>query len=171
MKRRIFTRGSSRPARPLDWVGATLDVTNANAITSGWLIDPIQVLETFTDPTLMATRAFVAARTQAVQSGAGGGGYAAIGIIAWDGSTSAAPVDPPGPLSDLDFDWINRWVGPVVNHAPAGTFLNMNIFDNTHLSKARRRLPSGTGILVCFEGEGLASFVDYACDIRCLIKE
>jgi len=162
-------RGSGRQLRPMDWVCAQMDVPIVNAVSCAWLIDPIDVLETFTDPTLMATRIFMALRTGVTQVGTGA--YAGIGIIAWDGTSAAAPTECPGPLSDCDFDWINRIIGIVPETTPAGTFLNPNAFDNTHLSKARRRLPSQTGLLVSFEGEGLTGTVYAGADIRCLIKE
>ncbi len=170
MRSNFGNRGkSNRPARPLDWVCAQMDVVLGNSIGAAWLIDPIFTLETFTDPTLMATRAFVSMRQLGEQTV--GTGFASIGIIAWDGTSSLAPLDPPGPLSDCDFDWINRWVGIVHVGSLTGTLLNPNVFDNTHLSKARRRLPSGTGLLVCFEGEGVIQALDFGIDIRCLIKE
>ena len=161
------SRGS-RPARPLDWVCAQFDVTAGNGISCAWLMDPLEVLETFTDPTLMATRTFLSVRNSGTQGV--DGGFAAFGIIAWDGISAAPPTDCPGPLSDCDFDWINRIVAPVVAGATVG-FMNPNIFDNTHLSKARRRLPSQTGLLVVFEGEGLTNNQNYGADVRCLIKE
>jgi hypothetical protein len=154
----------------MDWVCAQLDVEQFNQLTSNaWLISPAETLETFTDPTLMATRAYLAMRTTVTQ--VGGAGYIGIGLIAWDGTELISSADPPGPMTDCDFDWINRWVGVAPNGAPAGTFLNPNVFDNTHLSKARRRLPSGTGLLVCFQGLFLSGGVSAAIDVRCLIKE
>jgi hypothetical protein len=70
-------------------------------------------------------------------------------------------------------DWIVRIVGFIAPFALAGFAPNPNIFDNTHLSKAKRRLGSQTGILVCFAaglGSG-APGVDFGIDVRCLIKE
>ncbi len=161
----------NRPARPMDWVCATLDVAlGGTDIACAWLIDPIETLETFTDPTLMATRAFVQIRIEGA-SFVGIGGFAAIGLIAWDGVTALPPLDCPGPLSDCDFDWVARWVGVINRQLPAATILNPNVFDNTHLSRARRRLPTQTGLLVVFETESANSSVHFGIDLRCLIKE
>jgi hypothetical protein len=154
----------------MDWVCAQLDVSQANLFTSSaWLIDPIEVLDTFTDPTLMATRAFLAMRTSTTQ--VTGGGFVGVGIIAWDGTSALSPAEPPGPIDDCDFDWINRWVGIAPDGTTAGAQLNPNLFDNSHLSKARRRLPSGTGLLVCFQAKQMDGPTAIGIDIRCLIKE
>ncbi len=170
MQRKFSNKGSSRPARPMDWVFAQLDVQQQNIFTSSaWLIDPITTLETFTDPTLMATRAFVGMRTTGVQTN--GTGFVAVGLTVWHGFDALSPAEPPGPLDDADFDWINRWVGIVPFGTPPGAMLNPNIFDNTHLSKARRRLPSGTGLLVCFQAQNVDNLVAIGIDLRCLIKE
>ena len=160
-------RSGGRQLRPMDWTCAQMDVELAPDLKAcAWLIDPIDVLETFTDPTLMATRQF--SNIRSLSSTGATGTFAAIGVIAWDGIDELPPADCPGPLSDCDFDWIVRIVSPIPASAPSANG-NPNIFDNTHLSKARRRLPSQTGILVAFETEGVTA--SFAIDIRCLIKE
>ncbi len=170
MNKRGYSRSrgnSGRAARPMDWVCGQLDVAlGPNASACGWLADPIFILDTFTDPTLMATRAFMEIRTETSTSI---GTFAAIGLIAWDGVTSGNPPVCPGPLSDCDFDWAARWVAAIPRNTPAGSVVSPNIFDNTHLSRARRRLPSQTGLLVSFETDGIQA--GFAIDLRCLIKE
>jgi len=169
---RFAGRSTARPARPMDWVCAQVDARLApGSIACAWIHDPIETLETFTDPTLMATRQFTIMRQESTQN-AGLSGFAAMGIIAWDGVSAAAPTECPGPLSDCDFDWVVRVVGIVIAGAPAGSLLNPNVFDNTHLSKARRRLPSQTGLLIAFETDAdNTGVVAFGTDVRCLLKE
>ncbi len=165
--------GSGRPARPMDWKCAQFRVTlGATGITCAWLLTPFDTSFEFTDPTLMATRAFLNIRLNGESVPAGVGGIAAMGLIAWDGTSDGNPPVGalcPGPLRNCDYDWVARWSGPAPAGTTVGTLLGPNIFDNTHLSRARRRLPTGTGLLVSFETIEIP--VSFAADIRCLIKE
>jgi hypothetical protein len=70
---------------------------------------------------------------------------------------------------DGDMDWIARWVGPVPFGSPIGTLPNPNIFDNTHLVKARRRLGNDRSLLLVYETVGVGAHI--VSDIRTLIKE
>ncbi len=152
----------------MDWECIQADVTlGANTKACAWILDPVEVITDYTDPTLMATRQFSSIRSGT--TAAGTGIFAAIGIIAWDGISVATPTPCPGPLTDCNLDWVVRIVGVQPDGTAAGTLLNPNIFDNTHLSKARRRLGNQTGLLVSFETEG-GTFA-FAIDIRVLIKE
>jgi hypothetical protein len=141
----------------------------ATQLVCSWVIAPEDLAFEFTDPTLMATRAFLQMYLAGPSVPAGVGGIAAIGLIAWDGLVSPPIGDLcPGPIRNCDYDWVARWSAPVPAGAPVGV-LSPNIFDNTHLSRARRRLPTGTGLLVAFETIEIP--VNFALDIRCLIKE
>jgi hypothetical protein len=156
----------------MDWKCAQFRVSlGPTQIACVYLIDPDTLAIEFTDPTLMATRAFLNIRLDGESVPAGVGGIAAIGLIAWDSSNGEAPIGDncPGPIRDCDFDWIARWSGPAPAGTTVGTLLGPNIFDNTHLSRARRRLPTGTGLLVAFETIEIPA--SFAADIRCLIKE
>ncbi len=164
--------GSGRPARPMDWKCAQFRVAlTASTVNCAWLLSPFDTSFEFTDPTLMATRSFIQMYLTGPSVPAGVGGIAAIGLIAWDGTTTGAPPasECPGPLRNCDYDWIARWASPVPATVPSPLLLNPNVFDNTHLSRARRRLPTGTGLLVAFETIEIP--VAFAADIRCLIKE
>jgi hypothetical protein len=57
----------------------------------------------------------------------------------------------------------------VLNGTNAGTLLSPNIFDNTHLVKARRRLGNDRSLLIVYESVNLSASI--ALDLRTLIKE
>jgi hypothetical protein len=142
--------------------------------TCDWIVDPDTLSSLYTDPTLMATRQF-----SSISIAQGSSNFsvfyepAAIGIIAWDSKDNTLPIDCPDPLRDCDLDWIVRIVGAAPPGSGALTAYNPNVFDNTHLSKAKRRLGNQTGILACFSnGLGVnGPAVDMFIDARCLIKE
>ncbi len=139
--------------------------------SSTWHILPSVIQPDLTDPTLMALRAFLQFRLDAGTTT--GTGFVALGIIAWSYVTDAAPTlaaDTPSVMSpDGDMDWIARWVSPVLNGTNAGTLLSPNIFDNTHLVKARRRLGNDRSLLIVYESVNLSASI--ALDLRTLIKE
>jgi hypothetical protein len=117
----------------------------------------------------MATRCFLNMTTT---SSGSSGGFLAIGMIAWNYVTDAVPTaaDTPSVMSpDGDMDWIARWVGAATPSTGIGVPLNPNIFDNTHLVKARRRLGNDRGLLVVFEAVAIGG--QFSIDLRTLIKE
>jgi hypothetical protein len=156
----------------MDWYHAQITVANLgiNQHIAEWLILPSDIQENLTDPTLMAIRAFLNMRTTSECCFTGFGGFAGIGVIAWNYVDDNVPLDIPQVLSpDGDMDWIARWIGVAPMTTPAGTNLNPNIFDNTHLNKARRRLGNDRSLLVVFETVDISA--NYAIDLRALIKE
>ncbi len=173
--RRSRSNRSGRPVRPMDWECAQASVgqatTGGTVVASQYLVQPSFLRQYYTDPTLMVTRAFVSGRSDGTAVGAF---YAAVGIIAWNDINDLPPGDPPGPITNCNADWIARWVQCVPDGTPASQF-SMNIFDNTHLVKSKRRLGNDKGILVCFQTfspTGYANIlVTYAADFRFLIKE
>ncbi len=184
MKRRFASRGSSRPARPMDWECAQTQVTALDVgsnftgaiVAANWIVTPDKIRQDYTDPTLMATRWFLG--FQFSRTAAGGAQdriFAAAGIIAWDSIDDGIPVFPPGPITHCDLDWINRYVFQFSAGAPSGSGGPGDLWDNVHLSKAKRRLGNDRGILICFEGFGFnpSEFdkLNIGADVRCLIKE
>jgi hypothetical protein len=139
-----------------------------NEHAAAWHILPSTIQPYLTDPTLMATRAFCAIRT--FETPIVPGAFAAIGVIAWNYVTDFIPLEIPSVLApDGDMDWICRWIGVAPQGTPAGTFLNPNIFDNTHLSKARRRLGNDRSLLIVYQTVDVGA--DFGLDLRTLIKE
>jgi hypothetical protein len=65
----------------------------------------------------MATRAYVQIRNN---GNAGGAIFAAIGIISWNDINDLLFSDPPGPITNCNADWINRWVALIAAGSPAG---------------------------------------------------
>ncbi len=159
-----------RRTQKLDWECAQLDVfVGVNGRAAAYALKPTDVRDFYTSPTLMAVRAYCNVLSYAAPLG--GGGFAGIGVIRWMDLDNTAPVgaDVPGPLSNCDLDWIARWVGVFPEGVNAGTLGNMNIFDNTHLSKARRKLENTAGLLVCFETDGVPAA--FGIDLRMLLKQ
>ena len=86
-----------------------------------------------------------------------------VGLIAWD---STFPSDfqqvnqlsglVPGPLQTPTLDWVHRWT--VFGQAIGGVGFSIDLThhtgwapDSAVRSKAQRKLPAGTGLLVCVE--------------------
>jgi len=169
MRKARFSRGSSRPARPMDWYHSESAGFNPpNTHSAAWHILPSVIQPDLTDPTLMAARAFVGMRTLSYSTALGA--FVGIGLIAWNYVDDATPLQIPSVQApDGDFDWIARWVGIVHPSTLPGTDLNPNIFDNTHLVKARRRLGNDRSLLVVFQTVAVSAYI--ALDLRTLIKE
>jgi hypothetical protein len=158
----------------MDWECAQLSTTVFGGnLEAGWIVDPETVRQDYTDPTLMATRQFSLASLKTINNTNPFFEYAAIGIIRWDHTDSTVPLNAPGPLRNCDADWIVRIVFLIAPATAIGSNLSSNIFDNTHLSKAKRRLGNNSGILACFETAATAGnySVAFGLDARCLIKE
>ncbi len=175
MRRRMK---SSRPVRPMDWecaqsslVLGTAAFGSKNTVCT-YAVLPSNLRQFYTDPTLMASRAYLAIRSALNQDS--GATFAGIGLIAWDDTNDfCSSVDAPDPILDCNLDWINRWVAIFPSGSNAGTFANPNIFDITHLSKAKRRLGNQKGLLLTFSAytTGAVNTISFGIDIRCLIKE
>jgi hypothetical protein len=139
-----------------------------NEHAAAWHILPSTIQPELTDPTLMASRAFVGIRT--FETPIIPGAFAGIGLIAWSYVDDNIPLQIPSVMApDGDMDWICRWIGVVPQGTPAGTQLNPNIFDNTHLSKARRRLGNDRSLLIVYQTVDVGA--DFGLDLRTLIKE
>jgi hypothetical protein len=154
----------------MDWYHSESGVNYlfSGSIAAAWHILPSDIQENLTDPTLMATRAFVGMRTETSPTNAVG--FLSVGLIAWSYTSDLEPLEIPSVMSpDGDMDWIARWVGVVPYGAPAGFLPNPNIFDNTHLVKARRRLGNDRSLLIVFQAVDVTGHI--GLDLRTLIKE
>jgi len=167
------SRGGS-PLRPVDWIGAQVNadlfiLPPAIGTVCEWVVTPSEIAEQFTNPTLMATRMKVA-YDALVTLGAGTFQFVAVGLIEWMAAADTLPTPCPDPLLDTDFDWIIRQVFPV--GAIAGTSVEISgntDFGEDYMSAAKRRLETGSGLLLAISVESLTANVQV--DVRCLIKE
>jgi hypothetical protein len=166
----------------MDWIGAQYGgfVFNQGQVgpdtiasVCDWLIDPLQLSEQFTNPTLMASRVVVQAQLQnSALDLVDGFGF---GLIEWSGKlNSGQPTQSkcPDVFRDSEMDWILRQVFMV---AP-GTSIYSNyslVLDEQYMSKAKRRLETGSGILMVAStsSDQLADGYTFSADVRCLIKE
>jgi len=169
-RRRAFSGRSARPARPMDWEGAAVSISllGPGLMAAGYILPPSIVRTRYTDPTLMATRIFLQCQNGAQTAGVWG--ELGFGLIAWTdvNDTAPAPGDIPSPLTNLDADWIWRYVQPI---APGAALDNNGQFlDSVHMSKAKRRLGNDKGLLMVFHNFAASNAAFYA-DARCLIKE
>ncbi len=152
----------------MDWECAQLASNGVVGISAAWVVLPSVMKTRYTDPTLMASRWFLGAKTTVAQGASAG--FAAVGLIAWDAVSDAVPALIPDPLQQCELDWITRFVWPI----PAGdpiTILNGVDFDLAHLSKAKRRLGNQTSILYVATVTAVSGAVNFAADVRVLIKE
>jgi hypothetical protein len=100
------------------------------------------------------------------------GGFIGIGIIRWDSKNNAVPFSAylPDPLDDSELDWMARWVLPIPPGLPAPGLIGVNIFDNTHLSKAKRKLENTSGLLWVMS-TSLSVSATAAADHRFLLQQ
>ncbi len=173
MRRRSFSRGTTRRKR-VDWGTAQATaVLGANSGGCAWILDPITAREFYVSPTILAIRSFVQFLFGSVSNNFGPG-FVSCGIIRWDGVDDQPPVDCPLPLTDGNLDWMCRWVSPLPVGLAAGAVLSPNIFDITHLSKAKRKLENTAGLLWSVEYSnpiGTTTGVSIATDHRYLLQQ
>ncbi len=162
----------------MDWENARMDcvLIPGNSFCSDWALYPSVVQELYTDPTLMASRWFVSASADTGLVEFLTGAAIGIGLIAWSGRFDTSVVggpDTPLPLSDGNLDWILRYVLPIPSgYNPAADQLHGEaMWDNHHLSKAKRRLGQDHGILMVAESKQITNFWSINIDVRMLIKE
>jgi hypothetical protein len=154
----------------MDWECAQASISGlGNAKSGAYIVKPSDLRIFYTDPTLMVSRWFCHLSTTATQ--ANSGGFVSVGLIKWDDINDTAPAsaDLPGPLTNCDLDWINRFVVGVPIGTPASSY--ELVLDTVHISKAKRRIGSDSGILLVFENTDLTGTSGGAIDVRCLIKE
>jgi hypothetical protein len=158
----------------MDWIGAQFGVIELVPSESvcDWLITPQELSEQYTNPTLMVTRAVMAARHigEEFDPIAGIG----FGLIEWSGAfpdDQFAPSPCPHVFFDSDYDWILRQIFPVPVGV-AGERLSLAL-DMQYMSQAKRRLETGNGLLMVFSSASAVGFASYdaTVDVRCLIKE
>jgi hypothetical protein len=158
----------------MDWEAAQINIVGVGigGKAAAQVVTATEIDQQYTDPTLMASRWFLGAQ---LTTAATGPGFIGHGLIRWDDLNDTAPVgaEVPGVLSDANLDWINRFVTPIfAGQGGAGTGVAGVFWDNTHLSKAKRRLGTSGTILYCVEvNGGGAAVVSFGADVRLLIKE
>jgi hypothetical protein len=164
----------------MDWIGAqygglvfnngqTGGITKASVCD--WLIDPEQLSEQFTNPTLMATRVVFTARSDHPALDFVDG--IAFGLIEWSGKLSnITPTFCPDVFRDAEMDWVLRQVFMAAPGNPVGTVYSV-VLDEQYMSKAKRRLETGSGLLmvVSTSTDILNEGYSFSTDVRCLIKE
>ncbi len=178
---RGFSRGGSKPRRPMDWVAGEIDSTTGGAAGStpgcSWLCDPGEMVRDFTDPTLMALRVWGQARPNGATTALSVFG---LGIISWNFTTDAdgvavVPTQCPR-LFNLpgqgcqDEDWIYQWIIPSAGGEDSTTGRQTVNDGADRQSKARRRLGNDRGILFVVQALGVVNY-DYHFHARALIKE
>lgn len=169
MARGFRGRRSSRPASSRQWTGAqvALAATAGAFNTAFWIILPSDVA-ILSSPTVLATRvATEIYRSTAI--GAGAGCAFAFGIIVATGDEDAATVPTiyPDPLDDWRADWIWRNVAPHAGGSPAALYTVAGA-DTVIVSKAKRKIPYGSGLLIVFQTDSASTFTVTA-DVRCLL--
>jgi hypothetical protein len=96
--------------------------------------------------------------------------YAGVGIIEWMAAQDVLPAICPDVFFDTDFDWICREVFPIPELSGINTiFEAATVMDTDHISQAKRRLETGSGLLAVYTVKNAA--ITFATDVRCLIKE
>jgi hypothetical protein len=159
----------------MDWeVMEHIGEIGPDVLAPQWVIDPTEIEEKYTDPTLMATRCKVYVYIPSSTPTAPLFGMFGYGIIAWDSASGAVPFGPavPDPLIQGHFDWIARVIFPFPPNLTGSTLIsNMarQEFGEDYISKARRRIPTGTGILAVASVD--TTTVRFGADTRVLIKE
>jgi hypothetical protein len=158
----------------MDWENGRVScfMGPGNTLCRDWIVFPTVLRDGYTDPTLMASRWFVAAANNSQGQEFIAGAAIGIGLIVWSSKDDSIPsaAATPLPLSDGELDWVNRWVIPI----PQGQSSLETIYnelDNVHLSKAKRRLGQDNGILLVAETKLLSNSWGISTDVRCLIKE
>ncbi len=166
-------RRSGAPLRPVDWIAAqSRAVLNAyqfgNLSQCDWVISPLEVAAQFTNPTLMATRMkTMVNKTDGIGASFASQNLMGVGLIEWMAADDILPAVCPDVFLDADFDWIIRQVWPIAGGVVE--YQGEVFFDDEYKSSAKRRLETGSGILVVFTNENVSGA--FQSDIRCLIKE
>jgi hypothetical protein len=152
----------------MDWVGAQWGGFQAEGTICDWVVDPVDMADLFTDPTLMVSRCVYTFRQGATAPGISIGAVG-FGLIEWQSTANELPIICPDVFIDSDLDWILRQVFPVPAGSPGGTIWNV-VLDDQFTSAAKRRLETGASILMCSTIIDVPSG-NFSADIRCLIKE
>ena len=170
MARRSMRAGrrSGRPVRGMDWGGQSLAINgvSSGATSSTYVLLPSVVRADYVDPTIMATRMTFGIYLPASSAG----GLVAAGVIAWSDINDVVPSDPPGPITNVNQDWIIRQVFAIPPSYPGG-FIGGPSLDTAYYSKARRRLGNDRGLLLVVENFATGVSLNYAVDVRFLLKE
>lgn len=168
-RRRRF-KTTTRKLRPVEWAGARLDTpisvapeTIQRVILTGTISPPVDLIEEYTQPTLMRTRGqYMATRTTA------GDVIGACGIIAQvPDQTTLIPADID-PATNPELEWL--WWHPIILTDNAGNDASYERFEID--SKAMRKLYNGEHLYLYISNPtlGNATF-QFQFALRYLIKE
>jgi len=179
--RRSFSRRSA-PAkrRKIEWNGLVYGGTAAAGVKySDWLRFPGSQnynepaggsIQAIPDCTLVSMRALGVA---SAYLDAATHQYFRLGILAWDSASTNIlnPADIPDGL-DADAEWVVRWTFPYPKN---GTLLpiysTVGTNDATLInSRAMRKLPTNTGLLIVADAQLMSEDVQFASDWRYAIK-
>jgi hypothetical protein len=160
----------------MDWIGAQFGGSVIGGFlnaTCDWLISPEEIDAQFTNPTLMASRVVTAVR-QDNQSTDLIDGFG-FGLIEWSGKLDPQFGQPqycPDVFRDSEMDWILRQVFMFPVGQPAAAITSV-ILDEQYMSKAKRRIETGNGILMVASNssDSPGDTNRFSADVRCLIKE
>ena len=165
----------------MDWECGDMDSTElgfTEGVEGGgrckWLIDPFDIHQDYTDPTLMALR--VSTVLKATVDPPNDSALIAVGIISWnylaaDAAPTQTPDPCPSPIHDCELDWAWLWTVPLV----AGTAGVQNIYHfatgpgDDIVSKARRRLGNDRSLLMVVDSYAVGA--RFHVHARALIKE
>lgn len=160
----------SRPSAAKEWGGAVATVAALSGAQSNfWILDPPAALQ-LDNPTFLTARVFAAVRQAAAAPA--GGALATFGIIVASGDPdlTTVPTLVPDPSLDPEADWLYRWSAPIPPNSPGGTLWFNAGADTTIVTRARRRIPNGSGLMGVMSATGLGALSeDWTVDVRYLI--
>jgi len=155
-----------------DFYGAELGITN-NSIYYDWLRVPAGYNDSAFGDTVTIDDTLdrmILSYAGAIAIGNGTKTTACIGIIEWPGNSDTVPVtDVPSPLDDANMPWIIRVPLMATNSSGGSIHILWNSLgaDGTFVvSRAKRKLPSGSGLLLAIENANASQAMTMAIDAR-----
>ena len=154
----------SRPSAAKEWGGARAAVSALTTRSPFWILDPPSALN-LDNPTFLSARVAVSTRHAGVPAA---GEFGAFGIIvnSGDPDLTTVPNVVPDPIDDPEADWLYRWIATWENGQAASSQFNGGA-DTNIITRARRKIPNGSGLLGVFSTTGLSS--DWAAEVRYLV--
>jgi hypothetical protein len=134
-----------------------------------WIIDPPSAIEDYESPTVIRLRVGITVNNRSASTNSSG--FVGVGVYVASGDQDSIAVPDPAwdAVQDRDSDWLYRWVAPIPSYTASGVAHLNGGADSNIESKAKRKIPRGSGLLACFEVTGLDILVDVVADFRALI--